>query len=171
MHTVLAVAFAGLLLQAMPAAQAQTLQTSIFHPHARGHYEARQRAEIEEVLNRYAAGLNAADLSAVAELYTEDGVLMAPEAAPAVGIDAVRASYAGTFEAIGLKLSFEIAELKLLAHDWALLRTNSTGVITILANGAQIPEGNQELFLMHKRQGQWKIARYSFSSSLAPARP
>jgi hypothetical protein len=46
------------------------------------------------------------------------------------------------------------------------LRTNSTGVIKIVANGAQIPEGNQELFLLHKSQSRWKIARYSFSSFL-----
>ncbi len=165
----IALAFAGLLLQAMPAAQAQNLPATLSNPHARGQYEARQCAEIEAVLNRYAAALNAGEVAAVAEVYADDGVVMAPEAPPAVGIDAVRASYAGTFQAIGLKLGFDIAEIKLLAHDWALLRTNSTGMITILANGAQVPEGNQELFLMHKRQGQWKIARYSFSSSLKPA--
>lgn len=47
-----------------------------------------------------------------------------------------------------------------------MLRTTSTGVIKILANGAEVPEGNQELFVLRKKDGQWKIARYSFSSFL-----
>ena len=54
-----------------------------------------------------------------------------------------------------------------MSEDWAFLRTSSTGQITILANGAVIPEGNQELFLLRKVHGQWKLARYSFSSFLA----
>lgn len=129
--------------------------------------EAGQCAEIEKVLKRYERALNTASVEGAVELYTNDGVLLAPNAPSAVGIDAIRQSYADTFRAINLNISFDVAELKMLAPDWALLRTNSTGVINILANGAQIPEGNQELFLLHKVRGEWKIARYSFSTFLA----
>jgi len=102
----------------------------------------------------------------VVQLYTEDAVLMAPGNPSAVGIQTVQAAYAGIFQAIRLNITFQIAELHLLSPDWAFLRTNSTGAITIIANGAVIPEGNQELFLLRKTYGHWKIARYSFSSSL-----
>jgi hypothetical protein len=51
-----------------------------------------------------------------------------------------------------------------------LLRTTSTGVVKILANGAEVPGGNQELFVLRKTNGDWKIARYSFSSVLKSAR-
>ena len=129
-------------------------------------FEAAQCVEIEKVLKQYERGLNTADVEAIVDVYANDGVLLAPNAPSAVGIDAIRQSYTDTFHAININLSFDIAEVKLLAPDWALLRTTSTGVINILANGAQIPEGNQELFVLHKSRGEWKIARYSFSTFL-----
>jgi hypothetical protein len=42
-------------------------------------------------------------------------------------------------------------------------------VVTILANGTQIPSSNQELFALHKTYGRWTLARYSFSSVLPSA--
>ena len=83
-----------------------------------------------------------------------------------MGLPAVQAAYAGTFKAISLNIRFQVAELQVLSPEWAALRTTSTGTIGIVANGAQVPEGNQELFLLRKAQGRWKIARYSFSSFL-----
>ncbi|MES2934218.1 MAG: nuclear transport factor 2 family protein [Pseudomonadota bacterium] len=170
MKTTLALAIACLSLQIIPAAQAETqpLKSSAAQHH--GAFETRQRAQIEELLKRYERALNTSDVKGVVSLYTDDAVLLAPDAPSAVGIKAVQDAYTGTFQAIGLNISFDIAETKLLSADWALLRTNSTGFIKILANGAQIPEGNQELFLLHKQQGHWKIARYSFSSFLQPAK-
>jgi uncharacterized protein (TIGR02246 family) len=103
------------------------------------------------------------------QLYTDDAVLLAPGAPSAVGINAVRAAYTGIFQAIDIDLTFKIAEVKVVSPDWAFLRSTSNGVVTILANGAQISSSNQELFVLHKSQGRWKIARYSFSSVLPSA--
>jgi uncharacterized protein (TIGR02246 family) len=165
MKTYLAVAAACLALQTMaPPAQAQQLQ-GISAP-----ADTRQRAEIEQLLNKYERALNTGDAQGAAQLYTNDGVLMAPENPSAVGSKAVGAAYAGIFQAIALNIKFQIAEAQLLSPEWALLRTTSTGVIKILANGAEVPEGNQELFLLRKHDGQWKIARYSFSSFLHPSK-
>jgi uncharacterized protein (TIGR02246 family) len=152
--------------EAQAGAQAHDADAMQYHRH-HGH---RDRVEIERVLKRYEQGLNTGDAGAVAKLYTEDAVLLAPENPSAVGIQAIEQSYVGTFQAIRLNIAFQVAEVQTLSSEWALLRTNSTGLITITANGATIPEGNQELFLMQKVQGQWKIARYSFSTSLPAAR-
>ena len=129
-----------------------------------------QRAQIEQLLNKYEQALNSSDVNAAVQLYTDDGVLMAPENPAAVGTKVLREAYAGIFEAIALKLKFQIAETQLLSPEWALLRTTSTGVVKILANGAEVPGSNQELFLLRKTNGQWKIARYSFSSVLRSAK-
>jgi hypothetical protein len=72
-------------------------------------------------------------------------------------------------QAIDNDLTFEIAEVKVVSPNWAFLRSTSDGVVTVLANGGQIPSSNQELFVLHKSQGDWKLARYSFSSVLASA--
>jgi|SRR2546425_7524206 len=168
MKTYLALAIAGLALQGVSAAQAQPTQAPSSHSHQ--HYEAQQRAEIEEVLKSYERALNASDVGGVVQLYTDDAVLLAPEASSAVGIKAVQGAYTAIFQAIGINITFEIAEVKLLSPEWAFLRSNSTGVIKILANSAQIPGSNHELFVLRKSQGRWKIARYSFSSILPSAK-
>jgi uncharacterized protein (TIGR02246 family) len=171
MKTYLALAIAGLALQNVSPAQAQSPEPSRqSQAHQRYVFEAQQCDEIKEVLKSYERSLNTSDVAGVLQVYTNDAVLLAPEAPSAVGIDAVRDAYTGIFQAISLSLTFEIAEVKLLSPEWAFLRSNSTGVVNILANGAQVPGSNQELFLLHKRQGHWKIARYSFSSVLPPAR-
>lgn len=121
---------------------------------------------IAAVLARYAGAVNSSDAAAVAELYTDDAVLMAQNASPVVGKDAVHAAYAGMAGAIKLNIVFEIAEIRLIASDWALLRSTSTGTIRLLQPGIDIPEANQELFLFQKVENTWKIARYSFSSVL-----
>ncbi|SRR6266705_1687927 len=168
MKTYLALAMAGLALQGVSSAQAQPTQAPSSDSHQ--HYEAQQRAEIEEVLKSYERALNASDVGGVVQLYTDDAVLLAPEAPSAVGIKVVQDAYTAIFQAIGIKITFEIAEVKLLSPEWSFLRSNSTGVVKILANGAQIPGSNQELFVLHKSQGRWKIARYSFSSVLSSAK-
>ena len=165
MKTTLALAIAGLSLQAASAAQAQSPQQPPSYQ-----FKAQQRAEIEEVLKSYERSLNASDVAGVVQLYTDDAVLLAPEAPSAVGIEAVRNAYTGIFQAIAINITFEIAEVKPLSPEWAFLRSNSKGVVKILANGAQVPGSSQELFVLHKSQGRWKIARYSFSSVLQPAK-
>ena len=149
------------------AAQAQSQSPASFAARHADQFEAHENAAILQVLKHYEQSLNASDVDGVVKLYTDDAVLMAQGSPSAVGIQAVQEAYTGTFQAIRLNIAFQVAELHLLSEDWAFLRTNSTGQITIVANGAVIPEGNQELFLLRKVHGHWKFARYSFSSFLA----
>ena len=121
---------------------------------------------VASVLAAYEAAANASDAAAVAQLYAHDGVLMAQESPTCVGAAAIRAAYDGMFGVIGLAIAFDIAEIRQLAPDWILLRSTSSGTITLKATGQSVPESNQELFLFHKVDGSWKIARYSFSTTL-----
>jgi uncharacterized protein (TIGR02246 family) len=166
MKTYLALAIACLSLQCVSVAQAQTQQSPWSNPSQRDQFEAQQHAEIEDVLKSYERALNASDVRGVVKLYTDDAVLLPPNAPSAVGINAVRDTYTGIFQAISLNLTFEIAEVKVLSPEWAFLRSASKGTVKILANGAQPPSSNHELFVLHKVQGRWKLARYAFSSVL-----
>jgi hypothetical protein len=40
--------------------------------------------------------------------------------------------------------------------------------VTVLATGQSGPEANQELFVMQRVEGAWKIARYAFSTTNPP---
>ncbi len=126
------------------------------------------KARIEAVLEGYERVLNASDVDGILELYTEDGVSMAPNNPSAVGIQQVEAAYTGAFQAIDLNVEFDIVEIEVISDGWAFARTNSAGTTTINATGDEVAEGNQELFVLRKVDGDWKIARYGFSTTNPP---
>jgi uncharacterized protein (TIGR02246 family) len=167
--TYLALAITGLAVLTASVAAAQPRQPTSSHADPRHQSVAQPRAAIAAVLTSYEQALNASDVEGVAQLYTDDAAVLAPNAPSAVGIDAVRATYTGIFQAIDIDLTFKVAEVKVVSPNWAFLRSTSNGSITVLANGAQAPSSNHELFVLHKVQGRWKLARYSFSSVLPSA--
>ena len=122
------------------------------------------QAQITALLDRYEIALNASDVDAVIDLYAPDGVFM-PSAAPtAEGADQVRAAYEFVFSTIQLTIRFSIAEIE-IHGDLAFARTGSRGTVTILVDGTSAPEENRELFVLEKRRGEWKIARYMFNKT------
>lgn len=120
---------------------------------------------VADVLNTYQNALVRSDLQGCVSLYTPDGVFMPQDSPSSVGIDAVRNAYAAVFRAIELSVVFEIEEVRQLAPDWVMARTNSSGIVKVHATAEKAAEGNQELFLFQKLGGEWKIARYCFSST------
>jgi uncharacterized protein (TIGR02246 family) len=121
---------------------------------------------VAEVLSAYNAALNSSNTNAVMPLYTNDGVFMPPYSPSAVGEAEVRRAYDGVFKAIRLTVKFNVAEIVELSSEWVFARTNSAGTTLNHATGMTSSEGNQELFLFRKdRDGKFKIARYSFSST------
>jgi uncharacterized protein (TIGR02246 family) len=126
---------------------------------------------VASVLKTYERALNASDTEAVMKLYEPDGVFMAQNSPSSVGADAIRRAYDAVFAAIRLTVEFQIAEVRQLAPDWVLARTNSAGRVTVHATGESAPEGNQELFLFQKVGGDGKIARYCFSTTNPPGAP
>ncbi len=137
----------------------------ILGPISVAHASDLDKLRIEALLKGYERVLNAGDVDGVVALYTEDGVFMARHNQSAVGIEQVEAAYAAAFQAIDLSVEFDIVEVEVIADDWAFARTNSSGTTTINATGDRIDEGNQELFVLQKLEGEWKIARYSFSTT------
>jgi uncharacterized protein (TIGR02246 family) len=121
---------------------------------------------VAEVLSAYNAALNSSNTNAVMPLYAKDGVFMPPYSPSAVGEAEVRQAYDAVFQAIELTVQFNVAEIVELGPEWVFARTNSAGTTLNHATGVTSSEGNQELFLFRKdRDGKFKIARYSFSST------
>jgi uncharacterized protein (TIGR02246 family) len=121
---------------------------------------------VAEVLSAYNQALNSSDTNAVMPLYAEDGVFMPPYSPSAVGLVEVRKAYDAVFAAIKLTVKFNVAEIVEMSPDWVFARTNSAGTTLNHATVATSREGNQELFIFRKgKDGKFKIARYSFSST------
>jgi uncharacterized protein (TIGR02246 family) len=125
----------------------------------------RDEKAVADVLNTYQDALVRSDLDGCIRLYAPDGVFMPQNSPSSIGIDAVRNAYAAVFRAIELSVVFRIEEVRQLASDWVMARTNSSGTVKVHATGERAAEGNQELFLFQKLGGEWKIARYCFSST------
>ncbi len=123
---------------------------------------------VVRVLEDYEKALNASSTEQVMKLYAPDGVFMPQHFPSSVGAEAVRKAYDGVFAAITLKVKFEIAEVRQLAPEWAMARTNSKGTVTVHASRETNPEANQELFLFQKLGDGWKIARYCFATTNPP---
>jgi uncharacterized protein (TIGR02246 family) len=129
-------------------------------------------AALRAVLAKYNDALNASSVDQSLDLYADDGVFMPPYSSSAVGKAAVREAYIKVFKTITLNVKFIIAEVVQVAPTWAFVRTNSAGTNTLHATGKVSAEGNQELFVFRKHaDGQWRIARYSFSPTSPPVAP
>src|SRR5207244_114801 len=126
----LVLAITGVVLLSASAAGAQSPQQPRSLDSDEHHLsDAQSCAAITAVLNSYEQALNARDVQGVVKLYTDDAVVLPPNAPSAVGIDAVRATYTGIFQAIHINLTFEIAEVKVVSPEWAFLRSNSNGTV------------------------------------------
>jgi uncharacterized protein (TIGR02246 family) len=125
-------------------------------------------AAVADALVRYERALNTSDVDAALDLYAPDGVFMPQNSPSSAGVDEVRKAYELVFRTITLRVQFSVTEVHQLAPDWAFARTNSTGTSTAHATGVTNSEGNQELFIFQRIGGDWKIARYCFSTTLPP---
>jgi len=130
----------------------------------------RDRTAITHQLERYEQALNSADIDTVMKLYAQDAVFMPQHSQPAPGRDAIRSAYRHVFDTIRLNIDFSVDEIAVLSKDWAYARTRSKGTVKVLASDLPpAPEANQELFLLHReRDGEWRFARYIFSTTNPP---
>lgn len=128
---------------------------------------ADDKSAITTLLKQYQVALNASSTSSVIACYAPDGVFMAQHFPTAVGNEAVRKAYDQTFGAITLSVEFEIIEVVPITPEWAFARTASAGTVKV-ATGGGSKEANQELFVVRKVDGEWKIARYCFCSTNPP---
>lgn len=128
---------------------------------------------ITRQLERYERALNSSDVDAVMRLYSDDAVFMPQHSLPVAGAGAIRSAYQQIFKTIRLSIDFTIDEIQPLSRDWAFARTRSNGTVKVLAkDGPAGAEANQEIFLLHRgKDGQWKFARYIFSTTNPPRQP
>lgn len=129
--------------------------------------QSQDEQAIRQTIARYESALNASDTTRIVDLYTENGIQMAPDAPTAVGAQALRQTYDKTFKAISLALKFTVDEVKLLGKNTALLRSHSEGTLKVnSADSAANPAAFKELFILAKQpDGDWKLSHYSFASA------
>lgn len=116
----------------------------------------------ELIATTYRDALAAGDADAITASFAENGVVMPPEGATYHGSEAVKGNYEGIFSSVGLDLQFDIDEIA-LDGDYGFVRSTSEGTATVLATEESEPEVNRELWIVHKENGEWKIAFYMYN--------
>ena len=124
--------------------------------------------DIVNVIKAYENALNASDTEAALALYGTDPIFMPQYSGALSGRDAVKGGYDHVFNTLKLNVTFTVHEVVEMG-DLAYVRTTSAGKTEILAKKATVKEGNNELFIFRKEQGNWKIHRYLFASTNPPA--
>lgn len=119
---------------------------------------------ITALLHSYGAALARRDVAETVALYADDGVILPPHFPPSAGRPALLESYARIFRTIQLRVEFSVDEVVTMSPEWAFARTTARGTKTMLESGVEEPHANQELFIVRKVEGDWKIARYAFST-------
>lgn len=120
-------------------------------------------AQIRQLLDTYQRSLNSSDATLAASLYTSDAVFM-PTALPTATGGDLPGAYAQIFSAIGLDVAFTVDEV-VVAGDIAYALTRSAGTQLNRATGERTTEANREIFIFHRVEGTWKIARYMFNKA------
>jgi len=121
-----------------------------------------EKSAIEKILYAYRDTLNTSDVYKVLSLYSNDGVFMPSNAPSAIGQEQLKIAYEFVFKTIQLNIEFFIEEIE-ISGNFAFARTTSKGTTLIHENGQIVPEENRELFVLHKIDEKWKIARYMFN--------
>jgi uncharacterized protein (TIGR02246 family) len=116
------------------------------------------------VAQTYAGAIASSNADKVTDLFTSDGVLMAPDAPTVVGSTAIKSAYQGVFSAVGLDLSFSIDDVA-IDGEYGYVRSHSGGNVTVQATGDTALAGYREIFVVKKVDGQWKIAWYHYNQA------
>ncbi|MEP7271727.1 MAG: SgcJ/EcaC family oxidoreductase [Acidobacteriota bacterium] len=124
------------------------------------------RAGIEGVNKQFSAAVAKGDAAAVAELYTDDGMVMPPNVDFVRGKAAIKGLFEG-FIAAGIKsitlTTLEIVSFGDTAHEVGLYVLKGP-------DGTEIDKG-KSLVIWKRVKGEWKLHRDIFNTSLpAPAR-
>ena len=127
--------------------------------HAMDEYAARS-----VIVKAYQDAWNARNASAVAKLFTNDGVAMLPGSATASGTKDIQKCYENIFQQLSPSMQFEMQGIE-TSGDLAIIRTTENGTQTFFANNLTVSVANRGLWVLKKVNGTWKIQTYMSSPS------
>ena len=122
--------------------------------------------EIKQLLQTYQRGLNDADLDLVRSVYADEAVVIGQPFPTATGIREIITLYSDFLSKLDFNVQFELLEME-LSNDLGFIRTRSHGTIVPKGQKPTGSEGNREIFIVKKIQGDWKFYRYIFNAEVA----
>ncbi len=121
--------------------------------------------EIQNLLMTYQRGLNEGDVDLIRSVYTDDAVFIGQPFPTATGQEEIVALYADVLSKMDFNVKFDIQDIE-LSGDLGFLRTRSHGSIVPKGQHPEGGEGNREVFVLKKIDGEWKFYRYIFNAEV-----
>ena len=121
--------------------------------------------EIQNLLHSYERGLNEGDPILIRSVYADDAIFIGQPFPTATGIDEIIALYSDFLSTLDFDVEFEVQEVE-LSGDLGFVRTRSHGSITPKGQKPEGGEGNREIFVVKRRDGDWKFFRYIFNAEV-----
>ena len=121
--------------------------------------------EIQNLIQTYQRSLNEADVDLVRDVYADDAVFIGQPFPTASGVEAIVALYADFFSKLDFDVQFDVQEIE-LSGDLGFVRTRSHGTIVPKGQNPEGSEGNREIFVVKKIDGEWKFYRYIFNAEV-----
>jgi uncharacterized protein (TIGR02246 family) len=122
--------------------------------------------KIKQLVQTYQRGLNDADLDLVRRVYSDDAVVIGQPFPTAAGIQEIIALYADFLSKLDFNVQFEVLEME-VSDEFGFIRTRSHGTIVPKGQKPTGSEGNREIFIVKRIQGDWKFYRYIFNAEVA----
>ncbi len=120
--------------------------------------------EAKKVVVTYFKALNESNAEKILTLYHQDSVFLLNNAPAVRGIDEIRKTYRNLFGKIKLDTTHVYHHVS-VHGDIAIVESKADGTLTLLESNTILPANNNELFVLRKIKGAWKIDRYMFNDS------
>ena len=121
--------------------------------------------EIQNLIQTYQRSLNEADVDLVRAVYANDAVFIGQPFPTATGVEGIVALYADFFSKLDFDVQFDVQEIE-LSGDLGFVRTRSHGTIVPKGQNPEGSEGNREIFVVKKIDGEWKFYRDIFNAEV-----
>jgi len=133
------------------------------------HFNAFAEVSIEDekakqVVVDYFKALNESDVKTIISLYHKHSVFLPNNAPASRGIEEIEKTYRAVFNIIKLDTAHDYHHVS-VSGDIAVVESKANGNLTVLETKETLPANDNELFVLKKVNGEWKIDRYMFNSS------
>jgi ketosteroid isomerase-like protein len=131
--------------------------------------DAQDRAAVDSIRLEFEAGENAGDVDRMTRRLAADVVAMPPNRAITTGAAAFTESLRGFLGAYTVDVRYTTDEI-VISGDWAMERGTAVETMTPKSGGASETSNAKYLWLYHRNNGTWELARLMWNSS-DPAAP
>ncbi len=121
--------------------------------------------EVRNLIQTYQRSLNEADVDLVRAVYADDAIFIGQPFPTASGIEEIVGLYADFFSKMDFNVQFDVQEIE-LSGDLGFVRTRSHGTIVPKGQNPEGSEGNREIFVVKRIDGDWKFYRYIFNAEV-----